>query len=710
MGLWIFGHGNNGTAHWEPDPADARGTWSILSTCIITLALCVYTSLHLNILAPKSSLTTICLMKAKYVVFGLLAPELIVFNAWRQRTVASSLVVRLRKDRGGKHPPHTIQRLRSMFRKLCESISRLWKRSTGKPVKAEVEIGLPFAATNDDPWAKLTLVHAFYIVMGGYTFDVSKDTRPGIWPRNVDRLTPNVMAVLGCLTSQDKDLREVVPFVSEEEIWDKSKANGLAKSIVCIQAAWFCAQCIARIAQGMPVSLLELNTFAHAVCALLVYILWWSKPLDVQEPTVVDIGQSDTARNICAFAWSGPQAPVPHMRRVSPMDNRLWKRLLDQIGLFLKGSAHFHLGDGPLTLSGSSQGSQRSRVHYAQNVELRRPLVLGERPRTFEGLDTQQMDSRIWSSWDPPVFALKGGAPIPSTALEVSNSWSWIDLDEILLERLRVVEKLRSLPNFSAFEAAFSRILDTTDPDLCMLKPRELNFTDSLMRQDYGVASVGRNLTGTSGIIVSGFLYGGLHMIAWGSTAFTSRLEDIAWKVSCFVVAGGGLFASVGIFGLDIATKREEADRRMDVVKGMMYVMAPLYMFFTLLYLVCRVYLVFEVFRNLAYLDPRVYQTPDVSPHPSATSHYLALRVIAQRLDVHGFSMANFQHAVGRVLSSYLLKLDLKYIEDPAGYKNIALAWKSRFDGKDLRTRLKPEEPDTVSQRRMSDFPKGRVK
>ncbi|KAI4220004.1 MAG: hypothetical protein L6R36_007931 [Xanthoria steineri] len=100
-------------------------------------------------------------------------------------------------------------------------------------------------------------------------------------------------------------------------------------------------------------------------------------------------------------------------------------------------------------------------------------------------------------------------------------------------------------------------------------------------------------------------------MVAWGSTTFTSRLEDIAWKVSCFVIAGGGLFASVRIFGLDIATKRKEAPRRMWLAKGMVYVMAPLYMSFTLLYLVCRVYLVYEVFRNLAYLDPKVYQTPD---------------------------------------------------------------------------------------------------
>ncbi len=209
----------------------------------------------------------------------------------------------------------------------------------------------------------------------------------------MDRLTPIVQTVLRCLTSNDKDLREVIPFVSEEEIWDKSKANALAKTIVCIQATWFCAQCIVRIAQQMPISLLELHTFAHAICALLVYVLWWSKPLDVQEPTIIDVSQSDTARNVCALAWSGPQAPVPHLRRVSPMDNRLWKSMLDQLHLFPQGLARYHLGDGPLIAS--SQTPRPTRAMCAQNIALKRPLALEQPPANFAGLDSGQMSPRI---------------------------------------------------------------------------------------------------------------------------------------------------------------------------------------------------------------------------------------------------------------------------------------------------------------------------
>lgn len=42
--------------------------------------------------------------------------------------------------------------------------------------------------------------------MGGYAFDVTNHTKPRIWPRRVDRLTPSQITVLACMISQDKGL------------------------------------------------------------------------------------------------------------------------------------------------------------------------------------------------------------------------------------------------------------------------------------------------------------------------------------------------------------------------------------------------------------------------------------------------------------------------------------------------------------------------
>ena len=36
--------------------------------------------------------------------------------------------------------------------------------------------------------------------------------------------------------------------------------------------------------------MLELNTFAHAICALAIYFAWWNKPLDVEEPVQLRVG------------------------------------------------------------------------------------------------------------------------------------------------------------------------------------------------------------------------------------------------------------------------------------------------------------------------------------------------------------------------------------------------------------------------------------
>ena len=40
--------------------------------------------------------------------------------------------------------------------------------------------------------------------------------------------------------------KDQLPSLTEEEIMSKSKANGLAKTLVCFQALWFIATCITR--------------------------------------------------------------------------------------------------------------------------------------------------------------------------------------------------------------------------------------------------------------------------------------------------------------------------------------------------------------------------------------------------------------------------------------------------------------------------------
>ena len=134
--------------------------------------------------------------------------------------------------------------------------------------------------------------------MGGLAFDDSENSER-IFPIGIDRLTLNPQFIIWCL---ERGYKDTIPRIAESEIRDKSKANSVVKALACIQALWFCLQFITRLAQKLPVSLLELNTFAHCICALLIYILWWEKPLDVDEPIVIPTTQTVEVSSLAAWA------------------------------------------------------------------------------------------------------------------------------------------------------------------------------------------------------------------------------------------------------------------------------------------------------------------------------------------------------------------------------------------------------------------------
>ena len=81
---------NPAVSGWVKEP-DERGTFTILSSCLLTLTLCVYTAVHLNVRPKENGETQSWLEMSKWVVFGILAPELLVFIAWRQYASAMNL-------------------------------------------------------------------------------------------------------------------------------------------------------------------------------------------------------------------------------------------------------------------------------------------------------------------------------------------------------------------------------------------------------------------------------------------------------------------------------------------------------------------------------------------------------------------------------------------------------------------------------------------
>lgn len=79
MSSILFGNGTD-LVHWKPSP-NTRGTSDILTTCIITMLLCVWTAVHLNVPPPRRVWRP-RLWKLAWLILALLAPEMIAYTAW----------------------------------------------------------------------------------------------------------------------------------------------------------------------------------------------------------------------------------------------------------------------------------------------------------------------------------------------------------------------------------------------------------------------------------------------------------------------------------------------------------------------------------------------------------------------------------------------------------------------------------------------------
>ena len=94
------------------------------------------------------------------------------------------------------------------------------------------------------------MVHGFYAFMGGIAFEIPESLPESkrFLPSNTSEtwfLSRDRISLLSKVAEKGID-RDVFPDLSQEEIESKSKANGLAKALVCVQALWFIAQCLTR--------------------------------------------------------------------------------------------------------------------------------------------------------------------------------------------------------------------------------------------------------------------------------------------------------------------------------------------------------------------------------------------------------------------------------------------------------------------------------
>lgn len=113
------------------------------------------------------------------------------------------------------------------------------------------------------------------------TYDDDELEKPMFLPVNRTRMTLTSVGVRFLMEHHPN----LIPDLSETSIADRTSTSSLSKAVLLAQLTWFFASCIFRLAQGLPLSLLEVTTVAHSLCTIVTYLLWWSKPLNLAEAT-----------------------------------------------------------------------------------------------------------------------------------------------------------------------------------------------------------------------------------------------------------------------------------------------------------------------------------------------------------------------------------------------------------------------------------------
>ena len=594
---------------FHPEPNN-RGTWSILTTCIITISLCAWTALHLNIPEHRKAKSQ-WLRKTRWLLIGLIAPEFVAYVAWRQRQEARQVLRRVRVHLG-QQPQKTPLKL-SLLRWYMQNMPG--DRHHG----AKLESGPAATVSPRIERPKWTIVHGFYAVMGGFSIDVEGASTSPFLPNDRTRaaLTPEGIRFL---LQHEPDF---LPSITEEDILDKSKADWLKKILVCVQASWFGVNCITRLVQNLPISLLELNAFGHAACALLIYWMWWNKPLDVDEPTL--ISGRERLRPLLAYMWmssrigaQGQKASDVHGGLRDEFDV-LWCFQNPIIQDLRCGQSSDERGqDEHKAVHGGKEHKPLPELPEARNFGV--AGVMYEPGRQYEG---QEKRFRIMKWWLSTRLAhvlgyrRPPGMGVRKTAVE--------HISRIDIERWRLAYDAIQTYNLST--EVFAR--DVIPPPLyddSRIKARITNMASLLGTKASEV---------WLGFALAGLSYGGLHLLAW-DVPFTSRAEQVVWRIAASSVTLTPLIFLPVVLGYETALptlsritrlfqgRRKDPNTRNGITWLDPLVICIIIFFMTVgpllwfSYVLGRVFLLVECFKNVAYLPEGAFQDvswPGYLPH-----------------------------------------------------------------------------------------------
>ncbi|KAF2467372.1 uncharacterized protein BDR25DRAFT_235064 [Lindgomyces ingoldianus] len=154
-----------------------------------------------------------------------------------------------------------------------------------------------FRGRGDLHW---TMRHGFFADMGGLLLQ-PKDSTPFLTnSRQLYYLVER--GYLAC------------PQLDGDDIWDKSKADSLARVMTLAQVSWLIIQLIGRAIMRLETTTLEISAAAIVFSTLGTFYCWFHKPYDVRRPVILNIGVS--TEQILLDAGEDAKKPYVH----TPLD------------------------------------------------------------------------------------------------------------------------------------------------------------------------------------------------------------------------------------------------------------------------------------------------------------------------------------------------------------------------------------------------------
>lgn len=480
------------------------------------------------------------------------------------------------------------------------------------------------------------MTHSFFAGMGGFVCDTEDPGYPPYIPGSPRLiLTAHGIAKLaehGHLPSLPKTM-----------IADKSKADFVAKLLAIYQASWFLVQCVARWRAHLTMTLLELNTLAHTICALFMYFFWMNKSYDVHEPIRIS---GEWIRPLCATMWMFSEISTQRYRegenkkQAPPEIERLFFANVSRLRSphrVRTQSLEANAERGGTAPVGKEEDLTLSPQH-AEDIELglrcqetsvdalssasKSNGKSDQFPHSFLCLSDNTLVTRYLRETDRifvhDISLETGFGPKLMNIAHPARFWD-TDITAIRLTRWRLASAV--LRNNQHIWGQYARPYEK-HPEVepgCPIyefpaKNLRANFIDPRVSN-----WPGDDLLGREDKVLRSFLlsfataaYGGIHAFAWNAY-FATASERHWWRFSSAFVAASGVVFSLRLIGTPMLNCFYKVHKNNWLIFGMLLLAIPLVgsvLFLSVTYIVVRPYLVVQALISLRRLPVNAYQTP----------------------------------------------------------------------------------------------------